>query len=84
MKSLHSTGRFPLTGVRTPRKVLPMTKTTKTLDRFDNISYTVERNGKLIGHIRKTCSGYQAEFLNGDYVPTGSIKKARTLIEARA
>lgn len=61
-----------------------MTTQTKKLDRFDNVTYEIHRDGVLIGVVAKACSGYRAEFLNDTYVPTTSIKKARALIEARA
>jgi hypothetical protein len=58
-----------------------MTTTTKTIGRTGSVSYTVTRDGEIIGYVHKACSGYRAELLSGSWGPVGSIKKGVAWIE---
>lgn len=60
------------------------TTSSKQIDRFGNISYTVTRDGEVIGTIYKESTGYRAELLSGSWMPASSIKKAAALLTARA
>ena len=60
------------------------TASTRNVDSNGNVSYTISREGVVLGTVDKCCSGYQATFANGSYVPAKSIKAARMVIEDRA
>jgi hypothetical protein len=60
------------------------TTSTRNVDSNGNVSYTIKRGEVVLGTVDKCCSGYQATFVSGSYVPAKSIKAARELIEDRA
>jgi hypothetical protein len=61
-----------------------MTKT-RQVDEFGNVFYVVhEDDGRIIGRINKTCSGWQAELPgDGGYCPVRSVTAGMQWFERR-